>query len=109
MQGDLQPTSVNSLLGARVDYRTGENYTYSVLYTGPCAGSPLLYNPQRSAPVPFGTRRPADEVVVVPDLAAFDLEIAARAPTGWDGRAQVVVILQDAGPTARARVRFARP
>jgi len=50
--------------------------------------------------------QPVACLLVLPvTLAALFISV----PAGWDGRAQVVVILQDAGPTARARVRFARP
>jgi hypothetical protein len=105
----LESLSANSLFGIRVDYRVNGRYTKGVLYHGQCQSSLDLYHPGRTASVPHGTRRQPDEVVAVTDLSAFDLDIASHAPFGWDGRAQIMVILQDAGPSASVKVSFFRP
>lgn len=104
-QGAMQQLDANSLLGLRLDYQVGTNYTGSVLFHGPCEGRVDLYDPKRDAPVPWGTRRQADRVVAVTDLSRFDFAPGHYAPVAWTGRAQIAFILQNAGPGTHAKMR----
>ena len=102
LDGRLARQDVNSLLGVRVDYDTARGYRKGVLFHGPWGGVDL-YDPRRSAPPAFGTRRPADQVVRVPDLARFLVRPADHAPADWNGRVAITFLLRNAGPTARVR------
>lgn len=104
VDGELRKMDSNSLLGVRLDYRTGGNYTKSVLFHGPCEGKVDLYSTKRWLGHPWGTTRKADEVVAVADCTGFDIPVRAHAPSGWDGRAILTFVLQNAGPTARAKI-----
>lgn len=104
VDGLLKKLDENSLLGLRIDYRVAENYTQSVLFHGPYKGGHDLYSEQRSAPMPWGTRQQADHVIQVPDLAEFEITLASYAPENWSGRAQITVIMQNAGVSTRAKV-----
>lgn len=103
----LAKRDANSLAGMRMDFQTGTGYSQGVLFHGSAAGGPDLFDAGRTAAMPYGTRRAADQVVAVSDLARFTVEPAKYAPTGWTGRAQIHFILQNAGPDARlvAQVR----
>lgn len=97
----LAKRDANSLLGLRVDFQTPAGYGKGVLFHGPVGSGPGLYDPARSAPMPYGTRRAADQVVAVPDFGRFTVELARYAPPGWTGRTQLLFILKNAGPEAR--------
>ena len=104
LEGALSRQDANSLLGVRFDYDTarGRGYRKSVLFHGPLGGT-NLYDARRSSPMPFGTRRPADHAVRVPDMARFLVEPAAYAPRDWNGRVAITFLLVNAGPDARVR------
>ena len=103
VEGALRPLDRNSLLGVRVDYRVEGAYTRAVLFHGPYDGVDL-YSPDRDARMPWGTERPADDVIAVDDLARFTIPVAAHAPDGWGGVAHLTFILQNAGAGARAKI-----
>jgi hypothetical protein len=103
VDGTLRRLDHNSLLGVRVDYRVGRDHPKSVLFHGPYEGVDL-YSDQRNADMPWGTKRQADEVVAVGDLAEFEIPLKAMAPDGWQGTAQITFILQNAGAGARAKI-----
>jgi xylan 1,4-beta-xylosidase len=107
VEGGLQKLDANSLLGVRVDYGTGGTYAKGVLYHGPYQGGVDLHDYDRTAPTPWGTRAAPDEVVAVDDFADFVLQIKAKAPADWDGRVQILTILQNAGESARVKMTFA--
>lgn len=102
LEGELVRQDADSLLGVRLDYDTGRGYRKGVLFHGPLGGTGL-YEARRASPMPFGTRRPADQVVRVPDLARFLVEPAAYAPPDWNGRVAITFQMVNAGPTARIR------
>jgi len=104
VEGELRKMDSNSLLGVRLDYRTGDGYTSSVLFHGPYKGGADLYSDKRWLGHPWGTTRRADHVVSVADCAEFGIAVREHAPKGWDGRAIVTFVLQNAGPTVRAKV-----
>lgn len=104
VDGLLKKLDENSLLGLRIDYREEENYTHSILFHGPYKGGHDLYSEQRSAPMPWGTRRQADQVIQVLDLAEFEIPLASYAPENWSGRVQLTVMMQNAGVNTRAKV-----
>lgn len=103
VEGTLERRDANSLLGVRLDYATASGYAKSVFFHGPVAGGLDLYDKRRDAPFPFGTRRAADQVIGVADLASFEVWPLAYAPQGWTGRVDLTFLLQNAGPGARAR------
>lgn len=100
VDGTLQNKDANSLLGLRVDYEVAGSYTKGVLYHGG------LYNAGRSAPMPWGTKLQADQVIQVADLQGFDVELAANAPANWNGKATITLIMQNAGEGTRAKVEL---
>jgi len=104
VDGALQTIDKNSLLGVRIDYQVDGTYAQGVLCHGPCAGGPDLYDARGSVPLPWGTGRPPDRVVVVDDLARFDIPVAASAPDAWTGRAQLTFIAQNMGVGVRVKV-----
>ncbi len=104
VEGELRKMDSNSLLGVRIDYRAGGEYTKSVLFHGPCRGGVDLYSAKRWLEHPWGTTRKADEVVTAADCTGFDIPVPQHAPQGWDGRATLTFILQNAGPTVRAKL-----
>ena len=106
VEGALTRKDANSLLGARIDFQVGTAYTHGVLFHGPYAGSADLYDAGRTAPMPYGTGKAPNLAVAVPDLAQFAVELKKYAPTGWTGRAQVLLIMQNAGSEARATVQI---
>ena len=106
VEGTVQSLSPESLLGLRIDYRTGEAYTASVLIHGPAGQQLDPFNQNRSATAPWGTRQAPERVVAVPDLGAFSLALRDLAPDGWDGRAQITAVMTDTGPGTRARIRL---
>jgi hypothetical protein len=98
VQGTPAHLDANSALGLRIDYATGTGYSKGVFFHGG------LYDPARSAPAPFGTQRQPDQVVQVPSLADFTISPSAYAPSGWNGRATISYVLQNAGAGVRAAV-----
>jgi len=102
VDGKLQKLNTNSLLGVRLDYVAGGSYTKGVLFHGPYDGVDL-YDPARSAAMPWGTKRPADQAVAVGNLASFQIRPKEYAPANWGGRAQVTLIMQNSGPDTRAK------
>jgi hypothetical protein len=103
VEGQLQRLDRNSMLGVRVDYQVDGKYLEATLFHGPYQGVDL-YDGKRNATVPWGTEKQPDEVVRVPDLARFQLDLQAHAPTGWQGKAHITYIMQNAGVGTRARI-----
>lgn len=106
VDGSLRKLDANSLLGVRLDYEVGTNYTSSVLFHGPSGRGPDLYDPKRDAPMFWGTQRPADGQVAVKALEGFEIEPSRYAPGGWTGRAVVTFLVQNTGPGTRARFQL---
>jgi len=103
VDGRLTRLDHNSLLGLRVDYRVGSGTVKSVLFHGPLGGVDL-YDSRRNALFPWGTKRPADEVLAVDDFSAFDIPLREHAPQGWTGKGHIAFILQNAGRGTRAKL-----
>ncbi|GCF11563.1 hypothetical protein KDI_51270 [Dictyobacter arantiisoli] len=101
IQGTLVQNDQNSCACVRIDYMVNGSYTKGVLFHGPYNGGTDLYNSARNAAMPFGTKRQADQVVQVPNLANFQANLSQYAPSGWSGRAQITYILQNAGNNTR--------
>ena len=97
-EGALRQLDVDSLLGLRLDYAVGEDYAASVLLHGG------LYNDGRAAAMPWGTERPADQVVALDDLTNIQLAAASYAPAGWSGRLIITFMMQNSGAETRAKV-----
>jgi len=104
IDGTLVKNDANSCACVRVDYQVNGAYTKGVLFHGPYNGSVDLYDPARSAPMPWGTQRQPDQVVSVPNIASFPISLGQYAPSGWSGRVQLTSILQNAGNNARWKV-----
>ena len=95
--GALQQLDANSLLGLRLDYESDGDYSVGVLFHSG------LYSSARQAPVPWGTGRPADQVVELESLADFLLSPGRYAPRGWSGRVMLTFLMQNTGARTRAR------
>ena len=104
IDGALVKNDANSCACVRVDYQVNGAYTKGVLFHGSYNGSVDLYDPARSAPMPWGTQRQPDQVVSVPNIASFPISLSQYAPSGWSGRVQLTSILQNAGNNARWKV-----
>ncbi|MDD9955173.1 MAG: hypothetical protein OXP68_03030 [Anaerolineaceae bacterium] len=96
--GTLQQLDVNSVLGLRLDYLGEDIYSKAVLFHG------SLYSSGRQAPVPWGTGRPADQVVELDDLSGIRLSPATYAPPNWSGRIIMTFMMQNTGARTRAKV-----
>jgi xylan 1,4-beta-xylosidase len=103
VEGILQKINLNSLLGVRVDYQKEGLYIRSVLFHGPYDGIDL-YDPARNAGFPWGTRKTADKVIAVKNLADFQIPLQEYAPDGWKSKAHISFIMQNAGPGTRAKI-----
>ncbi|HZR44365.1 MAG TPA: hypothetical protein VFB12_29905 [Ktedonobacteraceae bacterium] len=101
IQGTLVHNDQNSCACIRIDYMVNGSYTKGVLFHGPYNSGIDLYNSARNSPMPFGTKRQADQVVAVSNLANFQVNLAQYAPSGWSGRAQITFIFQNAGNNTR--------
>ena len=110
MQVDGTPArlSAESLLGLRIDFHRGSGYVAGVLIHGSYQGGPILYSADRSPFFPWGTGRLPDRVECVDNLARFPIDLAAWAPQGWDGRAQITCVMEDTGPGTRAKIVLRR-
>ena len=97
VSGSPQVVDHNSLLGVRLDYQVGSEYTKSVLFH-----AAALHSPGRDGRVPFGTKRQADSVVSVPDFSDFVVTPAEHAPPQATGRIQLTYVMQNTGPGTRA-------
>ncbi|MDQ3654547.1 MAG: hypothetical protein M3457_05660 [Chloroflexota bacterium] len=106
IDGTPQRLNADTLLGLRVDYFNGIDYTASVLFHGPYAGGPDLYDRQRAAPMPWGTGSKPDNDVSVEDLSNFVLSLSLHAPADWNGRVQVTAMMHAVGANVRARLRL---
>lgn len=93
--GTFQNLDANSLHGVRIDFETASGYTKGVLLHGG------LYDSTRSAPVPWGTKRQADEVIRVTDFSDFTVNLPDLAPPGWTGRVTMSFHQQNTGPGTR--------
>lgn len=92
----------NSVLGMRVDYETPVGFAHSVLW------HEGLFDSSRSAPYPYGTQATMPTTVIpVSNLDDFTADIAGNAPTGWNGRATIVVQMQNTGTGTSASVSIA--
>ncbi|MBN2180643.1 MAG: hypothetical protein JW715_01920 [Sedimentisphaerales bacterium] len=108
VEGKLQNLDKNSLLGIRVDYIVEGGYRRAVLFHGPYNGVDL-YNNQRNAAMPWGTKKQADEVVAVNDLSKFQIALKKLAPSNWKGKAHISFIMQNAGAGTRAKIILRLP
>ena len=98
VDGPLHHLDKNSLLGIRIDYEVGGEFTKGVLFHGG------LYDSERDAPMPWGTKRLPDEVIQVRDLSNFKIAPATNAPANWSGRAIISFEMQNTGANTRAKV-----
>lgn len=96
--GKMQMLDANSILALRVDYKAADQYTNSVLFHGG------LYNQSRSAAVPWGTKRQADQIVKVDNLGHLQLAVASYAPNNWTGRVILTFLMQNTGQDTRVKV-----
>lgn len=103
VDGKLHKVDANSLLGVRVDYSVKGAYAKGVLFHGPYGGI-SLYNPARTAGIPWGLKQKPDDTVAVADLAKFRVDLKKYAPAGWSGKAHITFIMQNAGPGTRAKI-----
>ncbi len=98
VDGSLRQLNSNSVLGFRFDYRGEGDYSKGVLFHGG------LYSSDRQAPEPWGTGRPADQVVELENLSDIRLSPAMYAPPDWSGRVIMTFMMQNTGARTRAKV-----
>jgi hypothetical protein len=101
IQGTLVQNDQNSCACIRIDYMVNGAYTKGVLFHGPYNGGTDLYSSSRNSPMQFGTKRQADQVVGVSNLAQFQVNLSQYAPSNWSGRAQITFLFQNAGNNTR--------
>ena len=101
IDGTLVHNDRNSCACVRIDYVVNGAYTKSVLFHGPYGKSADPYRGGRNNPFPFGTKKQADQVVVVPNLGRFQVNLSQYAPRGWSGRVQITYIFQNVGNHTR--------
>ena len=99
-EGSPRKLDANSLLGLRINYAVGEGYTKAIFL------HERFYSPERDAAEPWGTGRPADEVVETYDMSMMRIEPVRLAPEGWNGRLILTVMMQNTGAGTRAKVRI---
>jgi xylan 1,4-beta-xylosidase len=97
IEGKPQKVDANSLLGVRIDYRVGGQYTKAVLFHG------ALFDSRRRAAMPWGLKGGPEDIVAVPDFGRFQVPLKEYAPSGWGGKVHISFLMQHAGPGARAR------
>ncbi len=105
VQGAPQRRDAQSLIGLRIDYRTGAEFSHAVFIHGLLDGFDAP-DPGGIDDVPWGTRRAVDRGVAVPTLATFDVLVKEWAPSGWDGRAAITVLVQNVGAGVHLRVQL---
>lgn len=103
VEGKLRKLDANSLLTIRLDYRVEGKYVKAVWLHGPYGGLDL-FDRRRTAAMPWGLKRDADQVVAVPDLANFRVPLKTYAPSGWAGQVHISFVMRNAGPGARAKI-----
>jgi hypothetical protein len=103
VDGTLVKNDQNSCACVRIDYAVNGAYTKGVLFHGPYNGSVDLYG-TRNDPFPFGTKKQADQVVGISNLAQFQVNLSQYAPANWSGRAQITYIFQNSGNNTRWKV-----
>jgi xylan 1,4-beta-xylosidase len=100
LTGSPASQGVNTLVGIQIDFRTGSNYTKSVLFHGG------VYNTGRNWGLPWGQGSGAASVVKQVNLADFTITLADYAPAGWDGRVIITSLVQDCGANVKFTVHM---
>jgi hypothetical protein len=103
VEGNLKKMDKNSLLGIRIDYRVEGTYRKAVLFHGPY-NSVDLYDNQNNTTIPWGTKKEADEIISVDDLAKFKITLKEHSPENWKGKAHITFIMQNGGVGTRAKI-----
>ena len=98
-KGNIRRANNNSALCIRVDYQgTSGEYVHSVLFHSG------IYKDGRTTILPWGTKRLPDEVVKVPNLNDFTIELAAHQPEDFNRR--VIITCDMAGVGAGVKHNF---
>ena len=85
------------------NFGVGDTFAKAVLFHGDA------YHAEQDLTVPWGTKGKPDEVVKVADLSHFPIDLAARAPPGWKGRAMLSLEMRNTGAGTRARFALGKP
>jgi hypothetical protein len=104
VDGTLIHNDQNSCACVRIDYMVNGAYAKSVLFHGPYEKGTDPYHGDRDDPFPFGTKKQADQVVAVPNLAHFQVNLSQYAPSNWSGRVQITYLFQNVGNHTRWKV-----
>ena len=86
-----------------LDHMVTELKKQNVLLHGAYEGVDL-YDQGRDAVSPWGTRKKADEIIYISDLAEFQIPLKENAPGGWKGKAHISFIMQNTGAGTRAKI-----
>jgi xylan 1,4-beta-xylosidase len=103
VDGKLQKVDADSALAMRVDYRVNGKYAKAIWLHGPYDGLDL-FDKRKKSGVEWGLKAEVDQVVALPDFASFEAPLKAYAPPNWKGEAHIALVMQNAGPTARAKI-----
>lgn len=99
LNGNPSVTGANSTVGVQIDFRTGGNFSKSVLFHGG------IYNSGRSWSLPWGKGGQLNEAKQV-DLSNFNVKLSDYAPAGWDGRVIITTLVQDCGANVRLTTKM---
>jgi hypothetical protein len=102
VEGPVRHADPDSLLALRLDFGVGDTYAKAVLFHGGA------YHAQQDLTVPWGTKGRPDSAVKVADLSRFEINLAAHAPPGWNGRVMVSFEMRNTGIGTRARIALAK-
>jgi hypothetical protein len=97
----------DAALAVRVDFQGRDGYKRAVTFHGPVGGVDL-YEEERHPAFSWGTGRPPERTVTIPDFSRFVIDFAAHAPADWTGCVQIAVVLRNAGPAARTKISFTK-
>lgn len=100
--GSFSTADANSVFAVRVDYmNTAGDYDKSVIYTDG------LYSATRTVAPTWGTGKAAADVVHTYSGNSFIIDIAADAPSDWNGRrVMLTAMIGNAGAGSKARIVF---
>lgn len=100
--GSFSSSDENSVFGVRVDYmNTSGDYDKSVIYTDG------LYAATRTIAPTWGTGKAAVDVVHRYSGSSFVIDIAADAPSDWNGKRVILTpMIGNAGASSKARIVF---
>ena len=101
--GTVKRSNSKAAIAIRVDYQDKEGaYTKSVLYYSD------TYHSARTARLPWGTQREADEKVKVANLNDFTIDLTTHRPASFSGRVMLTCDMEAVGTGVKQNFQFTR-